>query len=113
MNFYAGLPPKYKDSVRAITPGLPLFLYNYTAHQLHGVFEVENMSFYEHGDDSLNHHSHEMKLFWLAKMLVISTQAASFGGSNIDPTAWEDKKCRGESRFPAQVQLWVVEFMHV
>jgi hypothetical protein len=30
-------------------------------------------------------------------------QAASFGGSNIDPTAWEDKKCRGESRFPAQV----------
>jgi len=30
-------------------------------------------------------------------------QAASFGGSNIDPTAWEDKKCKGESRFPAQV----------
>nr|PNR38291.1 hypothetical protein PHYPA_021402 [Physcomitrium patens] len=29
---------------------------------------------------------------------------ASFGGSNIDPTAWEDKKCRGESRFPAQVR---------
>ncbi|KAF2316404.1 hypothetical protein GH714_041745 [Hevea brasiliensis] len=24
--------------------------------------------------------------------------AASFGGSNIDPTAWEDKKCKGESR---------------
>ncbi|XP_044479716.1 B2 protein-like [Mangifera indica] len=65
-----GLPQKYKDSVRAITPGLPLFLYNYTAHQLHGVF-----------------------------------QAVSFGGSNIDPTAWEDKKCRGESRFPAQIGL--------
>lgn len=32
-------------------------------------------------------------------------QAASFGGSNIDPTAWEDKKCKGESRFPAQVEL--------
>lgn len=31
-------------------------------------------------------------------------QAASFGGSNIDPTAWEDKKCKGESRFPAQVK---------
>ncbi|CAM8894253.1 unnamed protein product [Rhodiola kirilowii] len=65
-----GLPPRYKDSVRAITPGLPLFLYNYTTHQLHGIFE-----------------------------------AASFGGSNIDPTAWEDKKCKGESRFPAQVRI--------
>ncbi|KAE8689388.1 B2 protein [Hibiscus syriacus] len=31
-----GLPPRYRDSVRAITPGLPLFLYNYTTHQLHG-----------------------------------------------------------------------------
>lgn len=67
-----GLPPRYRDSVRAITPGLPLFLYNYTTHQLHGVFE-----------------------------------AASFGGSNIDPTAWEDKKCKGESRFPAQVRIRV------
>uniref|UniRef100_A0A7N0UGQ4 DCD domain-containing protein n=1 Tax=Kalanchoe fedtschenkoi TaxID=63787 RepID=A0A7N0UGQ4_KALFE len=65
-----GLPPRYRDSVRAITPGLPLFLYNYSTHQLHGVFE-----------------------------------AASFGGSNIDPTAWEDKKCAGESRFPAQVRV--------
>ena len=35
-----GLPPRYRDSVRAITPGLPLFLYNYTTHQLHGIFEV-------------------------------------------------------------------------
>ncbi|KAG7022663.1 hypothetical protein SDJN02_16397, partial [Cucurbita argyrosperma subsp. argyrosperma] len=66
----ACLPPRYRDSVRAITPGLPLFLYNYTTHQLHGIFE-----------------------------------AASFGGSNIDPTAWEDKKCKGESRFPAQVKI--------
>ncbi|XP_047334838.1 B2 protein-like [Impatiens glandulifera] len=65
-----GLPPRYRDSVRAITPGLPLFLYNYTAHQLHGIFE-----------------------------------ATSFGGSNIDPTAWEDKKFKGESRFPAQVKI--------
>ncbi|GKC46854.1 B2 protein-like protein, partial [Tanacetum coccineum] len=62
-----GLPPRYRDSVRQITPGLPLFLYNYSTHQLHGVFE-----------------------------------AASFGGTNIDPTAWEDKKNQGESRFPAQ-----------
>ncbi|KAL5972675.1 hypothetical protein ACLOJK_039480 [Asimina triloba] len=67
-----GLPPRYRDSVRAITPGLPLFLYNYTTHQMHGIFE-----------------------------------AASFGGSNIDPTAWEDKKCKGESRFPAQVRIHV------
>lgn len=65
-----GLPPRYRDSVRSITPGLPLFLYNYSTHQLHGIFE-----------------------------------AASFGGTNIDPTAWEDKKCPGESRFPAQVQV--------
>ena len=36
---------------------------------------------------------------------IFSIQAASFGGSNIDPTAWEDKKCKGESRFPAQVNL--------
>uniref|UniRef100_A0A0A9EK28 DCD domain-containing protein n=1 Tax=Arundo donax TaxID=35708 RepID=A0A0A9EK28_ARUDO len=63
-----GLPSRYRDSVRAIRPGLPLFLYNYSTHQLHGIFE-----------------------------------AASFGGTNIDPTAWEDKKCPGESRFPAQV----------
>ncbi|XP_059662194.1 B2 protein-like [Cornus florida] len=67
-----GLPPRYRDSVRAITPGLPLFLYNYSNHQLHGVFE-----------------------------------AASFGGTNIDPTAWEDKKNPGESRFPAQVQVMI------
>ncbi|KAF5729761.1 B2 protein-like [Tripterygium wilfordii] len=65
-----GLPPRYRDSVRAITPGLPLFLYNYSTHLLYGVFE-----------------------------------AAGFGGTNIDPSAWEDKKCPGESRFPAQVRV--------
>ncbi|XP_019160635.1 PREDICTED: B2 protein-like isoform X2 [Ipomoea nil] len=65
-----GLPPRYRDSVRQITPGLPLFLYNYSTHQLHGIFE-----------------------------------AASFGGTNIDPSAWEDKKNPGESRFPAQVRV--------
>ncbi|KAM3279362.1 hypothetical protein ACQJBY_046601 [Aegilops geniculata] len=65
-----GLPSRYRDSVRAIRPGLPLFLYNYSTHQLHGIFE-----------------------------------AASFGGANIDPAAWEDKKCNGESRFPAQVRV--------
>jgi hypothetical protein len=35
--------------------------------------------------------------------LVVSLQATSFGGSNLDPNAWEDKKSKGESRFPAQV----------
>lgn len=65
-----GLPPRYRDSVRQITPGLPLFLYNYSTHQLHGVFE-----------------------------------ASSFGGTNIDASAWEDKKNQGESRFPAQVRV--------
>ncbi|KAG5379538.1 hypothetical protein IGI04_027380 [Brassica rapa subsp. trilocularis] len=64
-----GLPPRYRDSVRAITPGLPLFLYNYSTHQLHGIY-----------------------------------QAASFGGTNIELSAFEDKKCPGESRFPAQVR---------
>ncbi|KAI9076050.1 hypothetical protein K1719_041984 [Acacia pycnantha] len=39
-----GLPPRYRDSVRAITPGLPLFLYNYTTHQLHGIFEAASES---------------------------------------------------------------------
>ncbi|GAQ80717.1 hypothetical protein KFL_000600340 [Klebsormidium nitens] len=67
-----GLPQRYRDSVRAIQPGLPLFLYNYTTHQLHGVYE-----------------------------------ATSFGGSNLDPNAWEDKKTKGESRFPAQVRIKV------
>lgn len=43
-------------------------------------------------------------------------QAASFGGTNIDPSAWEDKKCPGESRFPAQVtsqiQLLALAFLY-
>ncbi|KAK7834599.1 b2 protein [Quercus suber] len=26
---------------------------------------------------------------------------------NIDPTAWEDKKFKGESRFPAQVRIQI------
>ncbi|TQD90073.1 hypothetical protein C1H46_024388 [Malus baccata] len=81
-----GLPPRYRDSVRAITPGLPLFLYNYTTHQLHGIFEHRKFTDVDYD---------------------ISLLAASFGGSNIDPTAWEDKKCKGESRFPAQVRIHV------
>lgn len=39
---FAGLPPRYRDSVRQITPGLPLFLYNYSTHQLHGIYEVSH-----------------------------------------------------------------------
>lgn len=37
--------------------------------------------------------------------VCLFVQAASFGGTNIDPTAWEDKKNQGESRFPAQVRV--------
>lgn len=40
---------------------------------------------------------------------IAFVQAASFGGSNIDPTAWEDKKCKGESRFPAQVEFVMIK----
>ncbi|XP_024989175.1 probable (S)-N-methylcoclaurine 3'-hydroxylase isozyme 2 [Cynara cardunculus var. scolymus] len=29
------------------------------------------------------------------------SKATTFGGSNIDPTAWEEKNCKGESTFPA------------
>ncbi|PWA79174.1 development/cell death domain-containing protein [Artemisia annua] len=39
----SGLPPRYIDSVRAITPGLSLFFYNYTNDQLHGIFEPYKM----------------------------------------------------------------------
>ncbi|KAK7260692.1 hypothetical protein RIF29_26949 [Crotalaria pallida] len=49
---------------------MPLFLYNYSTGQLHGIF-----------------------------------QAASYGEDNIDPTAWANKNCPGESRFPSQVQV--------
>lgn len=43
--FLTGLPQRYRDSVRTIQPGLPLFLYNYTTHQLHGIFEVSAIVF--------------------------------------------------------------------
>ncbi|GMN57516.1 hypothetical protein TIFTF001_026611 [Ficus carica] len=43
--------------------------------------------------------------FFKADVKDASSLAASFGGSNIDATAWEDKKCKGESRFPAQVRI--------
>lgn len=36
----AGLPQKHHESVRNIQTGMPIFLYNYSVHQLHGVFEV-------------------------------------------------------------------------
>ena len=51
-NEFPGLPPRYRDSVRAITPGLPLFLYNYSTHQLHGIFEV-CVSFYYLNNNTL------------------------------------------------------------
>ncbi|KAF7135175.1 hypothetical protein RHSIM_Rhsim08G0043000 [Rhododendron simsii] len=88
-----GLPPRYRDSVRAITPGLPLFLYNYTTHQLNYFADYSSLA---------------CELLKFSNLLPVAfsfEQAASFGGSNIDPSAWEDKKCRGESRFPAQVRI--------
>eukprot|EP00850_Spirogloea_muscicola_P006828 SM000033S12349 [mRNA] locus=s33:280481:289861:+ [translate_table: standard] len=35
-----GLPHRFLESVRRIQPGMPLFLYNYTTRNLHGVFEA-------------------------------------------------------------------------
>ncbi|XP_020599303.1 B2 protein-like [Phalaenopsis equestris] len=40
------LPLSYCDSVRAITPGMPLFLYNETTRQLHGIFEATSFGGY-------------------------------------------------------------------
>lgn len=107
----AGLPPRYRDSVRQITPGLPLFLYNYSTHQLHGVFEVIKMFFglisYTFSPKKKVYEIGTFASVSLAstptnsKLLIL--QAASFGGTNIDPSAWEDKKNQGESCFPAQV----------
>uniref|UniRef100_A0A804LXM9 DCD domain-containing protein n=1 Tax=Zea mays TaxID=4577 RepID=A0A804LXM9_MAIZE len=37
--------------------------------------------------------------------IPLSVSMSSSG--SIDPTAWEDKKCKGESRFPAQVRIRV------
>ncbi|KAJ7184006.1 hypothetical protein O6H91_Y539800 [Diphasiastrum complanatum] len=39
---WKGLPKGYCDSVCAIRPGLPLFLYNYSTHHMHGVFEASS-----------------------------------------------------------------------
>ncbi|KAK8464110.1 hypothetical protein PHAVU_011G123401 [Phaseolus vulgaris] len=39
------------------------------------------------------------------KCLVGFVQAASFGGTILIQQLGEDKKCPGESRFPAQVQV--------
>lgn len=105
-NYISGLPPRYRDSVRQITPGLPLFLYNYSTHQLHGVFEVCNFVYFYTICITLLIKMDEfcVLVFVSSKLMHIPLQAASFGGSNIDPSAWEDKKNPGESRFPAQVR---------
>jgi len=110
--------------VRAIRPGLPLFLYNYSTHQLHGIFEVQINTYsfifiyyyssYRSDDTCVLIISASYLPFMYVFNFILKkernfsssmarTQAASFGGSNIDPKAWEDKKCPGESRFPAQV----------
>jgi len=56
----------------------------------------------------LSHPSIDLEIPTNFIVLIVSpiNQAASFGGTNIDPTAWEDKKCPGESRFPAQVSFF-------
>lgn len=51
-----------------------------------------------------------LKFLYTVASQIDFVQAASFGGSNIDPTAWEDKKCKGESRFPAQVKFAFIMF---
>jgi len=58
--------------------------------------------------DLLSHPSIDLEIPTNFIVLIVSpiNQAASFGGTNIDPTAWEDKKCPGESRFPAQVSFF-------
>lgn len=50
-------------------------------------------------------------LFCFVELMHKPLQAASFGGSNIDPSAWEDKKNPGESRFPAQVRKFHILFL--
>ncbi|XP_057810061.1 DCD domain-containing protein NRP-B-like [Salvia miltiorrhiza] len=35
-----GLPDRFGESVRAIRPGTPVFLYNYSTRLLHGIFEA-------------------------------------------------------------------------
>ncbi|KAG5593431.1 hypothetical protein H5410_043945 [Solanum commersonii] len=107
-----GLPPRYRDSVRQITPGLPLFLYNYSTHQLHGVFEVCNFvhlytisALYFVDRNGEFSRTIPFFSFCFVELMHKPLQAASFGGSNIDPSAWEDKKNPGESRFPAQIYI--------
>lgn len=38
--FLTGLPARHFSYVRNITPGLPLFLFNYSDRKLHGIFEA-------------------------------------------------------------------------
>ncbi|KAL1319837.1 hypothetical protein AAHE18_14G013900 [Arachis hypogaea] len=101
-----GLPPRYRDSVRAITPGLPLFLYNYSTHQLHGIFEIgEKICTTVCFAINVLNPNLPTPVKELADPVVEDRPRIPLQGRVFDPTAWEDKKCLGESRFPAQVQV--------
>ncbi|KOM38417.1 hypothetical protein LR48_Vigan03g179900 [Vigna angularis] len=70
--------------------------------------ESNNNSGNSNNNESNNSNSTDKRFKTLpAAETLPRNEAASFGGSNIDPTAWEDKKCKGESRFPAQVRIRV------
>eukprot|EP00850_Spirogloea_muscicola_P019884 SM000201S05940 [mRNA] locus=s201:106313:116892:- [translate_table: standard] len=89
-----GLPHRFLESVRRIQPGMPLFLYNYTTRNLHGVFEVS-----------------ARLVPPLPPPPPISPEATSEGGFNLDPHAWDapDKVDlvygRAVSRYPSQVRI--------
>lgn len=59
-----------------------------------------------------NNHQNNRSLNLTLFITVNKQKAISFGGSNIDPTAWKDNKCRGESRFPAQVHRQIYPYTH-
>ena len=40
IGFFTGLPGPHFAYVKIIHPGLPLFLFNYSKRQLHGIFEA-------------------------------------------------------------------------
>ncbi|XP_059305767.1 uncharacterized protein LOC132057267 [Lycium ferocissimum] len=51
----------------------------------------------------------DISSFIFSSLFEFSPQAASLGGSNIDPIAWEDKECKEESRFVALVRSHIIQ----
>ena len=98
------LPARYKDSVRAITPGTPLFLYNVTRHELHGIFEVKKTYVY------LNKIVFVIEFFFICSDLTmcnfihesgLQMQATSFGTYDTNPLPFLAQS--DNDKFPAQV----------